>query len=261
MIRFDCHAHVYETVSAVPGARYVPEHAAPLQAWLGHQARHGLNGGVIVQVSFLGQDNTQLCRALAALDRRCFAGVAVVPQDIDETALDRLVAAGVRGVRWNLVRGGVVPDLSSPLTRAFLDRLRARSMHLEIHLEGPRLAPLLPALTDLGLPLVVDHFGLPSDPDPDQDPLVRAVQALPDAGALYLKFSAHYRVPFDVTPHAERLLERVTSRQVVWGSDWPHTQNEDRTDYDESHRHIAAWGGLDDGCAARALYGIRHETL
>ena len=30
MIQFDCHAHVYETVTAVKGARYVPAAPAPL---------------------------------------------------------------------------------------------------------------------------------------------------------------------------------------------------------------------------------------
>ncbi|WP_425101892.1 amidohydrolase family protein [Tropicibacter sp. S64] len=258
MIRFDCHAHVYKTVTAVPGARYVPEQPAHLREWLGHQAAHGLAGGVIVQVSFLGTDNSQLCRALAALDRERFAGVAVVPLDVDAAALDGLVAAGVRGVRWNMVRGGVVPDLRAPVTRAFVDRLRTRGMHLEVHLEGPRLAPLLPALTDLGLPLVVDHFGLPSEADPACDPLVRAVQALDDPGALYMKFSAHYRLPFDVTPHAEKLLERVSPSHIVWGSDWPHTQNEDRTGYADTYARIADWGALDDGIATSILYGIGH---
>lgn len=256
MIRFDCHAHVYETVTAVPGARYVPQVAAPLSAWLAHQARHGLQGGVIVQVSFLGQDNSQLCAALAGLDRDRFAGVAVVPLDVTGGALDRLASAGVRGLRWNLVRGAVVPDLAGPQVRGFAEALRARGLHLEIHLEGPRLAPLLPALTDLGVPLVVDHFGLPSEPRPGDDPLIGAVAALSDPAPLYVKFAAHYRVPFDVTPHAARLLDLIGTDRIVWGSDWPHTQHEARTGYAETASRIADWGALDDGAAAQALYGI-----
>lgn len=31
MIEFDCHAHVYETVTPVDGARYVPGSPAPLR--------------------------------------------------------------------------------------------------------------------------------------------------------------------------------------------------------------------------------------
>ena len=50
MIQFDCHAHVYETVRAVSGARYVPDHPAPLSEWLGHQATRGLGGGGILDV-------------------------------------------------------------------------------------------------------------------------------------------------------------------------------------------------------------------
>ena len=113
MIRFDCHVHVYEEVTATRGARYVPAVPAPLAGWQAGMARHGLSGGVIVQVSFLGFDNSQLLDALSRLDRQRFAGVAVVPDEIDAGALDALVAAGIRGIRWNLVRGAPVP--SSPL--------------------------------------------------------------------------------------------------------------------------------------------------
>ena len=256
MIQFDCHAHVYETVTAVKGARYVPAAPAPLADWLAHQAAHGLKGGVIVQVSFLGTDNSELCAALAGLDRQRFAGVGVVPLDVSEAALDALVAAGVRGLRWNLVRGVTLPDLAAPATRRFLDLLRARGLHLDIHLEGPRLAGWLPALTDQGVDVVIDHFGLPGEPDAGRDPLIGAVAGLADRSALFFKFSAGYRVPFDIRPHATELLSLIGLDRVVWGSDWPHTQHESRTSYASTREAAHHWGPLADQAAARHLYGI-----
>mgnify|MGYP003634958670 FL=1 len=256
MIQYDCHAHVYETVTAVDGARYVPATTAPLSAWLKHQRDHGLRGGVIVQVSFLGTDNSEMCAALAGLDRQHFAGVGVVGLDIGDDELDQLDRAGMRGVRWNLVRGAEIPDFREQRTQAFFQKLRNRNLHLEVHLEGPRLAPHLAELADQGVPLVVDHFGLPSDPLPKNDPLIQAVIGLKDRSTLYFKLAAHYRIPFDVRPHAESLLSLLPDDHAVWGSDWPHTQHEHISDYRQVMDFCGNWGGKSDLKAVQRLYGI-----
>ncbi|WP_407492986.1 amidohydrolase family protein [Pseudooceanicola sp. MF1-13] len=256
MIQFDCHAHVYETVAAIDGARYVPARNAPLAAWLAHQESCGLKGGAIVQVSFLGCDNSEMCAALAKLDRSRFAGVGVVPLDVDDAQLDHLVGAGMRGVRWNLVRGAAIPEIEADLTQRFLSKLRDRDLHLELHLEGPRLAPILPVLAEQGVNLVIDHFGLPSDPDPKSDPFIRSVSALADPSALYVKFAAHYRTPFDITPHANDLISLLSEDRIVWGSDWPHTQHEQSTSYSEVWARCEGWSNLSDAAAVRSLYAI-----
>jgi predicted TIM-barrel fold metal-dependent hydrolase len=256
MIDFDCHAHVYETDSAVAGARYTPASSAPLQSWLNLQDQHGLKGGVIVQVSFLGTDNSELCSALAKLDPNRFAGVAVVPVDITDAGLDHLVAAGVRGIRWNLVRGNMIPDVETSEVQALLAKLRQRGLHLEIHLEGPRLAPILPHLVDQGVRIVVDHFGLPSDPDPKQDPIIRATASLTDVSMLYFKFSGHYRTAFDVTGHAQDIRSKISDDHIVWGSDWPHTQHEKETGFGAVSALRDTWGINSDCTAASELYDI-----
>lgn len=256
MIDFDCHAHIYEEVTTIPDARYTPKAPASLKKWLEHQRRHNLKGGVIVQVSFLGTDNSELCAALAKLDLTRFAGVAVVPLDVSDDALDRLVDSGVKGVRWNLVRGKSMPDLTSAMVQAFFEKLRRRHLHLEIHLEGPRLALVLPRLMDNGVPIVIDHFGLPSEPNADRDPLVQAVAALSDPASLHVKFSAHYRSSFDLTHHASALLSKVGMDHVVWGSDWPHTQHETTTDFASAMALGGDWGLTQDHCAVHKLYGL-----
>lgn len=256
MIDFDCHAHIYEKVSAIPDARYVPSTPAPLAKWLEHQRRDAIKGGVIVQVSFLGTDNSELCAALAKLDLKRFAGVAVVPLDVSDGTLDRLILAGVCGVRWNLVRGKNVPDLTSSAVQIFLEKLRQRNLHLEVHLEGPRLAPVLAHLTDQGVRIVIDHFGLPSEPSPSRDPLIMATENLMDTSSLYFKFSAHYRTSFDLTAHASVLLSKLEENHVVWGSDWPHTQHETATDFASVRSRCDTWGLISDGSAVQGLYGL-----
>lgn len=256
MMDFDCHAHIYEKVTAVAAARYVPSAPAPLSQWLEHQRRHAIKGGVIVQVSFLGTDNSELCAALSKLDGNRFAGVAVVALDVSADALDQLVIAGIRGVRWNLVRGKDIPDLASQPVQMFFAKLRRRNLHLEVHLEGPLLAPVLARLTDQGVRIVVDHFGLPSEQNPKQDPLIMETDNLADTSSLYFKFSAHYRSPFDVTAHASALLSKLENHHVVWGSDWPHTQHETATDFASIRSLCDAWGLKSDSSAVQALYGI-----
>ncbi|MEM9107110.1 MAG: amidohydrolase family protein [Pseudomonadota bacterium] len=256
MFQFDCHAHVYETVAAISRARYVPKVPAPLCAWKEKLNRQKLAGGVIVQVSFLGTDNTELCNALEGLDLEKYAGVAVVPLDVTEQELDRLVRIGVRGVRWNLVGTSDLPNSGSIPCQRFFEMLRARGLHLELHLEGPRLASQLPVLADQGLDIVIDHFGLPSEPLPREDPMIKAVESLKDRSNLFFKFSAPYRTPFNVRPHGEELLNLLKDGHVAWGSDWPHTQYEDSEVEFQVQTFAAHWSAVSDQTTVQKLYGL-----
>lgn len=261
MIIYDCHAHVFEKVVAIPEARYVPNAPAPLTDWQHHLAEHGLRGGVIVQVSFLGSDNSELCQALAQLDTTQFAGVAVLEPTASEEEIVHLMQCGVRGVRWNLVRGATIPDFRGTVVRSFLERIYARDMHLELHLESPRLATIIEPLLDLGGKVVVDHLGLPADPDPKQDPWLRAITKIDDLSGLYVKFSGSYRVPFDTRPHASALWKILQPDHVVWGSDWPHTQHETEVSYRDMATVRSESELANDAEAVRALYGLETDSL
>lgn len=254
MIRFDCHAHIYGEVSAIAAARYVPSRPALLEDWLACQKNHGLHGGIIVQVSFLGIDNTQLLDALESLDPKRFAGVAVVPLDIPGPELLRLRDGGVRGLRWNLVAGAEIPDLQSPEVRAFVRRIRDAGLHLELQLESRRLAGLLPGLMNVAGPFVIDHMGLPESADVHREPWLVALADLADRRDVHVKLSAPYRGTVDPAPHVTRLLQLLPPDRFVWGSDWPHTRFEAEATYAgrlEETRNL-----VDDAIAAHRLYGL-----
>lgn len=254
MIHFDCHAHVYEQVEARGAVRYLPQQPAPRAAWLAQQNAAGLQGGVIVQVSFLGTDNSQMLAALEDLPRDRFAGVAVVAPEATAAELARLAAAGVRGIRWNLVAGAALPDPKAPALRAFVDRLGAAGLHLEVQLESARLAPALAGLAGLGLPVVIDHMGLPQGPA-EREPWLEALAALADRRRLFVKLSAPYRGAGAGLDHVERLLQLLPEDRFVWGSDWPHTRHEASARYDGLRLALAE--RIDDRGAARRLYGLR----
>ncbi|WP_281967303.1 amidohydrolase family protein [Roseovarius nanhaiticus] len=257
MIQFDCHAHVYERIQAVPGARYAPEVPAPLAAWRALQADHSIRGGVIVQVSFLGTDNSQLVTALSPLDRRHFAGVAVVELTVSDDDLAHLADSGVKAVRWNLVSGAQLPDLAARKTRRFVDALAAHGMHIEIQLESARLAEYLAPLSVLPVPVVIDHMGLPASPNPAHEPWLQAMDACQNRGQFFVKLSAPYRGKADPRRHLDHLLGLIGPDRYVWGSDWPHTRHEGVATYAGGLDVIS--GHIDDTMAVDLLYGLKVE--
>lgn len=256
MIQYDCHAHIYEQVTHVAGTRYSPVAPAPLATWQQYLDKHQLKGGVIVQVSFLGTDNTELCTALEQLNPKYFAGVAVVPLDVETEEIDRLKDLGVRGFRWNLVRGAQIPDLAHPVVRSFLWRVFSRDMHIELHLESERLAPIINPLLSFGGSVVIDHLGLPAEKKPQDDPWIQTIKSLNDRSDLYVKFSADYRTAFDVTPHALELARLLDPDHMIWGSDWPHTQHESLIHYDMMADARHNFPFCSDAKAVKTLYGL-----
>jgi predicted TIM-barrel fold metal-dependent hydrolase len=254
MIRFDCHAHVYHRVAPAGCVRYVPDHAAPLPDWLSLQQKNGICGGVIVQVSFLGTDNSQMLQALSGLNRERFAGIAVTEPDIPEAALAALAEGGVKGVRWNLVAGAAIPDLASSVMRQLVDSLRALDMHIEVQLESDRLARILPDLAALKLPVVIDHMGLPKSPSATEEPWLDALESLSRRDNVYVKLSAPYRAVVDPRGHVDRLLALLPGERFVWGSDWPHTQHEAEADYAGLLPELEEV--IDDAAAVAKLYGL-----
>lgn len=258
MIGFDAHVHVYDQVAAVGRVRYLPDRPAPLADWLDLLAAHGLKGGVIVQVSFLGTDNRMMLDALERLDRSHFAGVAVVDTDAGAGELSGLRAAGVRGLRWNLVAGAPVPDPADPEVRHFLGRMRDAGLHLEIQLESSRLAPVLAPLARAAGGLVIDHLGLPEAADPAAEPWFRALAALPSDHGVHVKASAPYRSRVAVDGHVAWLAQRLGPDRILWGSDWPHTRHEARAAYRGLLDRLPPI--LDDAAAAARLYGLTATT-
>ncbi|MBB94901.1 MAG: amidohydrolase [Rhodobacteraceae bacterium] len=253
MLRFDCHAHVYEEVVAVGHVRYLPKRPAPLAEWLRLQQDHGVLGGVIVQVSFLGTDNSQMLRALDGLPRDRFAGIAVIATDTSADEIARLAAGGARGIRWNLVAGAEIPDLESAEVQRLMGRLADHGMHLEMQLESARLAPVLEGFSRLPVPVVIDHQGLPETSAADE-PWLDALEALEDRSVFHVKLSAPYRGTGTTLAHAERLMTLLPADRFVWGSDWPHTRHEARAVYDGLRGALA--DRVDDAAAALRLYGL-----
>jgi predicted TIM-barrel fold metal-dependent hydrolase len=221
---WDCHVHVFDANEPVRPGHYRPSHQ-PLEAIEALAAAHGVGHLVLVQPSVYGCDNRVLLRALNAGQGR-HRGVAVLDPRVTDAELDRLHAAGVRGVRINRVSpAGHAGDASADV-RGLAPRLKERGWHVQWYVQASRLPALVPLQSETGLCFVLDHLGGLGAQVPPGDPAWAAAQALADAGA-WIKLSAWYRLG-DTAPYGALLpaIQRAATwfgTRTVWGSDWPHT--------------------------------------
>lgn len=239
----DTHAHIFrQDLPMVANRRYSPAYDALVEQYLGHLDHHGLSHGVLIQPSFLGTDNSFMVEALRRFPER-LRGVAVVDADIEDAQLDALAAAGVVGIRLNLI-GKALQDYTGPAWNALFERLARRGWQVEIQRGIDDLAQIVPAIVATGVEVVIDHFGLPNHGIDEQNPNHRAFLQLLGDSRVWLKLSAAYRSQSDL-PQATRVLAQVREaagglERFLWGSDWPNTQFEDRTHYAEQLALIEA---------------------
>lgn len=239
----DTHAHIFrQDLPMVANRRYSPHYDALVEQYLEHLDRFGLSHGVLIQPSFLGTDNRFMVEALRQHSQR-LRGVAVVDVAITDAELDELAAAGVVGIRLNLI-GKQLQDYTGPAWNAFFERLAGRGWQVEIQRGIEDLAQIVPAIVATGVNVVIDHFGLPTGGIDAQNPGHQAFLQLLGDSRVWLKLSAAYRSNTDPVQCAAVVAQLRAaaggSERFLWGSDWPNTQFEDRTDYAEQFELIEA---------------------
>lgn len=209
---WDTHVHVFDPArfTYAPGRSYTPGPATLADL----AARHrdwGVSGCVLVQPSVYGTDNSCLLDALSRLGSAA-RGVAVVDAvATSDEALADLAAAGVVGLRVNLVAGGG-GDLAR--TAALL---RGTGWFLQLFAPLPVILSHRAEIEAAGVPVVLDHFaGAQGD--------IGGLLSFCDVAPVWIKLSADYRLTAGVQPAdlVARLWSHMPDR-LIWGSDWPHT--------------------------------------
>lgn len=233
----DAHAHVFSRDLQLIGARrYSPEYDATLDQYLEHLQAHGLSHAVLVQPSFLGTDNSYLLAALKQAPQQ-LRGVVVLEPGISRSTLKDMAQLGVVGVRLNLI-GKALPDFRDGAWQGFFRDIADLDWHVELHREVRDLPGLIRQLTPFGVKLVIDHLGRPdANAGLDQPGFGELLEA-GSKGSIWIKVSGIYRLGgtpqqnIDFARRALPLLEKsVGLHQLVWGSDWPHTQHEQSIDF------------------------------
>lgn len=222
----DSHAHVFdENCIFSEGSRYKPTTCVPPEHYLALLDQHRITGAVLVQPSFLGTDNSCLCRTIALRPDR-LRGVAVVSEEVEASTLWALREQGIRGIRLNLI-GLPDPDFTTPRWQRWLANMRETALPVDLHASGDRWCQLLPPLLDQGVTVVIEHLGRPDTTDPMACAGFRAILAAAKSGRAWVKLSAPYRMTEGTAEKAvPALLEAFGPDRILWGSDFPWTQHE-----------------------------------
>ena len=214
----DTHSHVY------PDADDGRHNEASLEDYLGVARPLGVGRHVVVHSKAHRHD------AQCTLDTVARIGLdrarAVVWEDTQwsDADLDRLHAAGVRGIRTLYPAGAPVDVAELRNTAAKVGPL---GWHLLVQAEGAAWEDCADALNALPCPVVVDHIGRFG---PDTALEATAFQALlrfvRHGG--WIKLAAPYYATRDgaadfrpLAPRLHALLDAGGSR-AIWGLNWPH---------------------------------------
>ena len=225
----DCHVHIVGDERRYPwvASRAYSSPPALLDTLLAEAAPCGIGRFVIVQPSFYGTDNSA---TLDAVDTLGDAGraVAVIDPGTSPDTLREMHDRGVRGLRINLYS-----VLATPMARLedrfgpIRDVAGKMGWHVQVIAKTDFLTDAADMLAGAGVPVVIDHYGLPRGYTP-ASAVGQKLLALIRQPNVWVKLSAPSRVlpdPMAVSPPADwlgALIEAAPDR-CVWGSDWPHT--------------------------------------
>ncbi len=220
----DTHMHIFDGRFPTVANPVVPPPEAPVSEYLKVRERLGIERSVVVQPSAYGADNACTLEAIAALGTSA-RGVAVVEESVPDAELERLDRGGVRGARFHMLAGGILPWESLEPIAA---RIAPLGWHVQVQLDGRSLPEREAMLARLPCTLVIDHVGKFLEPVPPEHPAFRALLRLVDAGRTYVKLSAPYEVSkagppaYDDVGALAKALVQAAPERMLWASNWPH---------------------------------------
>ena len=238
----DCHAHVCGPASQFPYAKeriYTPPDAT-LESYQSLLGMLGIDRAVLVQPSVYGIDNRAMLAALRAHPQK-FRGVAVVSNnvnDIQDQELEQLHAAGVRGIRCNIVD---VADKSAGLPiqnlKSLAERIKPFGWHLELLMHVDEYPNLAKVFENFPVDLVFGHFGYSHAKHGTHDEGFQGLLDLLKNQHAWVKMTGPYRIcdgdlPYsDMRPFNDAVI-RANPKQLIWGSDWPHVMVKKKMPHD-----------------------------
>ena len=225
----DCHTHIHGDPAKFPffpGRVYTPELASPEEMTALHKALR-VERVVIVTPSVYGADNSATLFGMKARGATA-RGVAVIDEKTQDSDLDAMNEAGIRGIRLNLATGGASdPAIGRPRFQAVVERVKNRNWHLQLFTNLAVISAIKDLVAASPVPVVFDHFGGALGELGTEQPGFTDLLELVRSGKAYVKISGAYRASNlapdypDAAPLARALIA-ANSDRIVWGTDWPH---------------------------------------
>ncbi|OKL56734.1 hypothetical protein UA08_07868 [Talaromyces atroroseus] len=259
---WDVHHHIFDlsynytpyTAARFPYSpdRHLTPPAATIKQYIEFRESIGLSHSVLTHGLSYGDDCSSLSTFVPELDFKITKAIGVIdPYTLTSEEARGMRDAGICGIRVNLYRYQAMHDVERQKT-ALCDHARALQQHCprwsmaftHIHPEfWTELKPFIEQeITPTGIRLVTDHFALlkgssmlsnegeaaDSLVDVIQQPGFQAITDLMRASHLFVKISAPYRVSNQAPGYQDleplgRALFDANPKQLLWGSDWPHT--------------------------------------
>jgi 2-pyrone-4,6-dicarboxylate lactonase len=226
----DTHAHILGPIACYdysPARVYTPPDCL-LDDYRKMLGTLGVERAVLVQPSVYGSDNTVMLEAMRATGNT-FRGVAVVDEHITDTELAQLNAAGVRGVRVNIVDVKDRKPGTLPMTEltSMAKRIAPMGWHMEFLMHCDEFPDMDRTFADFPVDIVLGHLGYMKTDKGLNDPGFQALLRLMKAGKAWVKFTGPYRISTQGMPHADtnayaHALIAVNPQRMLWGTDWPH---------------------------------------
>jgi predicted TIM-barrel fold metal-dependent hydrolase len=255
----DAHAHVFlKDMPHVANPRHRIDWDYTIDDYLAALARHGIDRAVLAAASPYGDYNDYLIASIRG--RPNLRGTVILRPDVERTVLEAMAKDGVVGVRLPYVNLPELPDLAAFEYQRLLRRIVDLGWHVHLHLDGPRLPQVLPALAASGVKLVVDHYGRP-DPKLGVDCAgFRMLLKLMENGRTWVKVSAGYRLGRPAAEsYGRELLKHAGPDRLLWASDCPFVGHQREVKFQETIDDVLAW--VPEGEPRRKIFGANALAL
>lgn len=223
----DCHHHIYDAKrfpGVQPGGAMIAD--ARVEEFLLLRKRLGITRNVIVTPRVYVTDNTVTLDAIERIGSNA-RGIAVVHPSVTDVELKRLVAGGIRGIRFSLDDPRVAVttiDMVEPLAR----RVAPLGLHVQINMQADGIADNASLWDQLPCQLVFDHMGHIPPPHGRNHRAFAVLRRLLDKGNTWVKLSVTYTNTKDGPPAYDdvsalaRAFVATAPERLVWGTNWPH---------------------------------------
>lgn len=226
---WDCHFHAYGPPHIYPYSedRHHTPCAAPIEHYFGIAETLGFERGVIVQSKIMGDENINVTLdAIAKADGRLRGMLRSYPE-YTPADIKRLHAAGIRGMRFNMVK-----SLGGRYDSKYFERVVAlaevKNWVLALHLDPDSILQVADVIAEMTLPAIIEnHIKLDARLGLDQ-PALRMLIDLAKLPHVWIKTASAYKMIWrgatyeQVVPVA-RAVAAAAPERTIWGSDWPHS--------------------------------------
>jgi 2-pyrone-4,6-dicarboxylate lactonase len=227
----DSHLHVFGDPAKFPDRNPNPVHPSREASFADALRMHGTVGFgrcIFVQPANYTTDHSYLLEALQSVPRGRYRATGIIDDSVADAELERLHAAGMRGVRFNFV--AMFKMAPSPrLLQRSIERIAQFGWYLKIFVgteELPDLGETLRAIT--AVPVVIDHMArLKLAAGSPAHALVLDLLGRENFWVLLsngARMSGQTSGWDDVVPIGRELYAAAPDR-CMFGTDWPHTHS------------------------------------